>query len=111
MSKSTKPSYELKPVKEIPARACSKKSKYDYILDAFLESKEKTSQVAVPNKTPNYVRNSLAKRIAVRNQVHLMDASCINGETYLELKDQSKKPEPTKKPEPEKKTEPTKKAE
>jgi hypothetical protein len=76
--------FELKPVDKKPSRKYRKGSKYDPILDEFLESDEDLVQVEVEGKDANYLRTQLKKRIDARDLVNKVDASVANNKTYLE---------------------------
>ena len=82
--KTPKPEFNLKPVKEKPVRQFKKGSKYDYIIDAFIEQKNPLVEVGVPNKDANYVRNALNKRIEVR-RIKNLKVSTVNDKCYLEI--------------------------
>ncbi|RJS87279.1 hypothetical protein CW701_00760 [Candidatus Bathyarchaeota archaeon] len=51
--------YTLKPVESKPRRRYRRGSKYDPIIDAFLESGKDVVEVEVEGKNPNYVRMQL----------------------------------------------------
>ncbi len=78
-------SFNLQPVSEKPSRKYRKGSKYDPILDAFLEGENNLVVVRVENKDSNYLRTQLAKRIDSRN-IEAVKASVINNVCYLEKK-------------------------
>ncbi|MBD3206599.1 hypothetical protein GF319_09700 [Candidatus Bathyarchaeota archaeon] len=75
--------FELKPVGEKPSRSYRKGSKYDPILDEFLEGDEDLVMVKVEEKEANYLRTQLKKRIDVR-ELENVETSVANGKTYLE---------------------------
>jgi hypothetical protein len=74
--------FELKPVKEIPRGY--RKSKYDLIINEFIESGEKLVSVNVEGKSVNYVRSQLGKRIELRGLEEELKASSVSGTLYLE---------------------------
>ena len=74
--------FELKPVEEKPSRRYRKGSKYDPILDAFMEGTEDLVKVTVPGKDANYLRTQLKKRIEARTLK--VKASVVNNVMYLE---------------------------
>jgi len=76
--------FELKPVDKKPSRKYRKGSKYDPILDAFLESDEDLVEVQVEDKDANYLRTQLKKRIDARELGDQVDVSVANNRTYLE---------------------------
>jgi hypothetical protein len=76
--------FELKPVDKKPSRKYRKGSKYDPILDAFLESDEDLVEVQVEDKDANYLRTQLKKRIDARDLGNQVDVSVANNRTYLE---------------------------
>ena len=75
-------SFDLSPVESKPSRKYRKGSKYDPILDKFLEDKNKLVVVEVAGKEANYVRTQLKKRIDARELK--LDASVANNKVYLE---------------------------
>jgi len=78
-------SFNLQPVTEKPSRRYRKGSKYDPILDAFLEGENNLVIVSVENKDANYVRTQLTKRIDARN-LETVKTSVVNNVCYLEKK-------------------------
>ena len=78
-------SFTLQPVSEKPSRKYRKGSKYDPILDAFLEGENNLVVVSVENKDSNYLRTQLAKRIDSRN-IEAVKVSVVNNVCYLEKK-------------------------
>ena len=65
-----------------PSRRYRKGSKYDPIIDMFLEGKDKLVTVEVPGRDGNYVRTQLKKRIDARDLK--IDVSVANNKVYLE---------------------------
>jgi hypothetical protein len=76
-------SFDLLPVEKKPSRKYRKGSKYDPILDAFLESEDKLVTVEVPGKDANYLRTQLKKRIDARG-LGPVEVSVVNNKAYLE---------------------------
>ncbi|MFP3950558.1 MAG: hypothetical protein ACLFVP_00210 [Candidatus Bathyarchaeia archaeon] len=76
--------YELKPVKERPSRKYIRRSKYDPIIDEFIDMGEDLVRVEIEEKEANYLRTQLKKRIDVRGLQEEIDASVVNGVCYLE---------------------------
>lgn len=76
-------SFELQPVDEKPSRKYRKGSKYDPVLDAFLEGSDNLVTVAVEGKDANYLRTQLTKRIDARNITNVK-VSVVNNVAYLE---------------------------
>ena len=74
--------FALKPVEEKPTRRYRKGSKYDPILDAFIEGTDNLVEVTVPGKDGNYLRTQLNKRIEARGLN--LKTSVVNGILYLE---------------------------
>ena len=74
--------FDLSPVDEMPKRKYRKGSKYDPILDKFLEDKNKLVTVEVAGKDGNYVRTQLKKRIDALGLK--IDVSVVNNKVYLE---------------------------
>ena len=75
-------SFDLSPVDEMPRRKYRKGSKYDPILDAFLEGDHKLVAVEVPERDGNYIRTQLKKRVDARGLQ--VDVSVVNNKVYLE---------------------------
>lgn len=75
--------FELKAVKEKPSRKYRKGSKYDAVLDAFMEGAGKVSKVTIDGKDGNYIRTQLTKRIDSR-ELMAVATSVVNSECYLE---------------------------
>lgn len=76
--------FDLSPVDEKPSRKYRKGSKYDPILDAFLESEDNLVTVEVKGKDANYLRTQLKKRIDARGLQKKIDVSVVNNVAYLE---------------------------
>ena len=74
--------YTLNPVDNKPTRRYRKGSKYDSIIDAFLEQEHTLVEVLVTGKEANYMRTQLKKRIDARGLK--MDISVVNNKIYLE---------------------------
>ena len=66
----------------MPKRKYRKGSKYDPILDAFLEDNQKLVTVDVPGRDSNYLRTQLKKRVDARGLN--VDVSVVNNRVYLE---------------------------
>jgi hypothetical protein len=75
--------FNLTPVDEKPSRRYRKGSKYDPVLDAFLEGEEELVVVAVEKKDANYLRTQLNKRVDARN-LSGVKVSVVNNACYLE---------------------------
>ena len=75
--------FNLKPVEEKPFRRFRKGSKYDLILDAFIEGEDDLVEVHVEDKEGNYLRTQLNKRIEARN-LKDVKVSVVNTICYLE---------------------------
>jgi len=75
--------FNLTPVEEKPLRRYRKGSKYDSIIDAFMEGEHTLVVVVVENKDTNYLRTLLKKRIDARN-LSGVKVSVINNMCYLE---------------------------
>jgi len=75
--------FELKPRKEKPTRSIRKGSKYDPILDAFLEGKDGLVEVSVEGRDANYLRMQLNKRAKARG-LKAIRVSVVNDVCYLE---------------------------
>ena len=75
--------FNLKPVSEKPFRRYRKGSKYDPIIDAFMEGEEDLVEVNVSGRDANYLRTQLNKRIDARN-LRNVKVSVVNNVCYLE---------------------------
>jgi len=78
--------FELKPVEEKPSRKYHKKSKYDPILDEFMEMDEDLVKVEIEDKDANYLRTQLKKRIETREIQDELNVAVVNGVCYIEKK-------------------------
>lgn len=78
--------FELEPVAEKPSRKYRKGSKYDPIIDEFLNSAHELVKVEVPDKDANYLRTQLKKRIDARVLNNNLEVSVVNNVAYLEKK-------------------------
>jgi len=76
--------FDLKPVTKKPSRKYRKGSKYDPILDSFMESKHTLVKVEVEDKDANYLRTQLNKRIEAREIANKVKVSVVNNIAYLE---------------------------
>jgi isocitrate dehydrogenase kinase/phosphatase len=74
--------FNLTPVEEKSSRQYRKGSKYDPILDAFMEE-EDLVEVNVSGRDANYLRTQLNKRIDARN-LKKVKVSVVNNVCYLE---------------------------
>jgi hypothetical protein len=74
--------FDMKPVDKKPSRLYRKGSKYDSILDAFVEGTDPLVEVIVEGKDANYLRIQLKKRIEVKGLS--INTSVRNGVLYLE---------------------------
>ena len=75
--------YNLTPVDEKPSRRKRKGSKYDQVLDTFLQGTEDLVVVAMENRDAYYLRSQLTKRIYARNY-RGVKVSVVNNACYLE---------------------------
>ncbi|KON31097.1 hypothetical protein AC482_01940 [miscellaneous Crenarchaeota group-15 archaeon DG-45] len=76
--------FELKPRNKKPSRRYRKGSKYDPILDSFMEGGEDLVEVTVEGKDANYLRTQLNKRIEARDLQAKIKTSVVNNVMYLE---------------------------
>ena len=77
--------FNFEPVEEKPQRKHRTGSKYDAVLDAFIERAAELVEVSVEGKEANYLRLQLSKRIRAR-QIGSVTASAVNGVVYLAKK-------------------------
>jgi hypothetical protein len=75
--------FDMKPITEKPTRRYRKGSKYDPILDSFIEGEANLSEVSIEGKEANYIRIQLSKRIEAR-ALEYVKVSVINNVVYLE---------------------------
>ena len=75
-------SFNLTPIAEKPSRRYRKGSKYDPILDAFMEGEARLVEVSLAGKEANYLRTQLNKRIDAKNL--RVKVSVVNDVCYLE---------------------------
>jgi isocitrate dehydrogenase kinase/phosphatase len=75
--------FDLKPVEEKPSRKYRKGSKYDPVLERFMERAAKLVEVSMEGKDANYIRTQLTKRIEARN-LRNVKVSVVNNVCYLE---------------------------
>jgi len=75
--------FNLKPIEEKPSRRFKRGSKYDPILDAFMEGEEDLVEVNVSGRDANYLRVQLTKRLDARN-LKRVKVSVVNNVCYLE---------------------------
>ena len=78
-------SFNLQPVEEKPSRKSKKGSKYDPVIDAFVEGTDNLVTVTVHGKDSNYLRTQLNKRIDAR-RLSGVKVSVLNNVCYLEKK-------------------------
>ena len=76
--------FDLKPVEKKPSRRYRKGSKYDPILDAFVEGTDSLVEAAVEGRDANYLRTQLNKRIEARGLKDKVKTSVVNNVLYLE---------------------------
>jgi hypothetical protein len=76
-------SFNLTPVAEKPSRRYRKGSKYDPILDAFMEGEARLVEVSLAGKEANYLRTQLNKRVDAR-YLRGLKVSVVNNVCYLE---------------------------
>ena len=74
--------YTLSPVDNKPTRRYRKGSKYDPIIDSFIEQEQQLVEVIVEEKDANYIRTQLKKRIDARDLK--INVSVVNNKVYLE---------------------------
>jgi len=75
--------FDLKPVTEKPSRRYRKGSKYDPVLDAFMEGEANLVEASIEGKEANYLRTQLNKRIEARTMEGIK-VSVVNNVCYLE---------------------------
>lgn len=78
--------FDLSPVDKKPTRKYRKGSKYDPIIDKFINSKHDLVKIQVSGKDANYLRTQLKKRIDARDMNGKIEVSVVNNVAYLEKK-------------------------
>jgi len=78
--------YELEPVEKKPLRRYRKGSKYDPLIDSFLNGPHNLVKVEAVGKNANYLRLQLKKRIDARDLSNKVEVSVVSNNTYLERK-------------------------
>ena len=76
--------FDLSPVKEKPSRRYRKGSKYDSVMDKFLEGKSDLVSVEIGDRDANYIRTQLKKRVDARGLQDKVEVSVVNNKAYLE---------------------------
>jgi len=75
--------FNLKPISEKPSRRYKKGSKYDPVLDRFIERAAKLVEGSIEGRDANYLRTQLNKRVDARN-IRNVKVSVVNNVCYLE---------------------------
>lgn len=75
--------YTLEPTTKKPTRKYRKGSRYDAVLEAIQKSKDPMGIIKIPNKTANYIRTQLKKRIDVQGLKNIK-LSVVNNQCYYE---------------------------
>jgi isocitrate dehydrogenase kinase/phosphatase len=75
--------FDLKPVGEKPSRKYRKGSKYDPVLERFMERAARLVEVSIEGKDANYLRTQLNKRLEARN-LKTVKVSVVNNVCYIE---------------------------
>ena len=78
--------YELEPVEKKTHRRYRKGSKYDPLIDSFLNGQHNLVKVEAVGKDANYLRLQLKKRIDARDLSNKVEVSVVSNNTYLEKK-------------------------
>lgn len=76
--------FELKVVKTKPKRKYRKGSKYDPVIDKFMEGTDDLVAVEIPGKDGNYLRTQLKKRIDAKKLGKKIEVSVVNNICHLE---------------------------
>lgn len=76
--------FSLSPIKKKPSRKYRKGSKYDPIIDQFINSEHNLALVNVKYRDANYLRTQLKKRIDARDLNDKIEVSVVNNGTYIE---------------------------
>jgi hypothetical protein len=78
--------FELEPVEKKPRSRYRKASKYDPIIDSFLNGQHNLVKVEAVGKDANYLRALLKRRIDARDLSNKVEVSVVSDNTYLEKK-------------------------
>jgi hypothetical protein len=78
--------FELEPVEKKPRSRYRKGSKYDPLIDSFLNGPHNLVKVEAVGKDANYLRALLKKRIDARDLSNKVEVSVVSNNTYLEKK-------------------------
>ena len=78
--------FELEPVEKKPRRRYRRGSKYDPIIDSFLNGQHNLVKVEAVGKNANHLRSLLKKRIDARDLSNKVEVSVVSNNTYLEKK-------------------------
>ena len=75
--------FTISAIKTKPPRMYRKGSKYDSLIDSFLEGEHNLVSVEVPGKESNYLRAQLNKRIEKRRLSNI-NVSVVYNQVFLE---------------------------
>jgi len=75
--------FNLTPIEEKPTRRYRKGSKYDPVLDRFMDRAAKLVEVSMEGRDANYLRTQLNKRIEAK-RLDGVKVSVVNNVCYLE---------------------------
>ena len=75
--------FNLTPITEKPSRRYRKGSKYDPVLNRFMDRAAKLVEVSIEGKDANYLRTQLNKRIEAKG-LEGIKVSVVNNICYLE---------------------------
>ena len=78
--------FELEPVENKPRSRYRKGSKYDPIIESFLNGQHNLVKVEAVGKDANYLRALLKRRIDARDLSDKVEVSVVGNNTYLEKK-------------------------
>ena len=79
----SKINFTISPVDNKPTRNYRKGSKYDPVIDAFLEGEHNMVLVEIPNRDANYLRTQIIKRVEKR-ELNTIKVSVVNNQLFLE---------------------------
>ena len=77
-------SFKLEEVEKKPDRKYRKGSKYDNLLDRFLDGDARLVRIDVAGKNGNYVRTQLKRRIDFLGYGSKVAVSVVNSAAYIE---------------------------
>ena len=82
---------KITPLKNKPKSKKKTGSKYDSVIQGFIDANVPLAHIEVEGKTGNYLATQLGKRIEAESKFSGVTVSTVNGECYLEREIPKKK--------------------